>query len=171
MRFVMPFLVVFITLLFTHNSVNAQSSGALIEKAIELIDKNDFPTAEQILDMVIKKEPRNALGHYYMAEVIFSQKKEYETRLNSSWRSARANYYYRKAAKFDPNSKQGLDALAKAIRIEKGPWGREAVCYFEAMEWLDDCQKTAADDRDEVKYLVGCAIEFLPKKEACFKAR
>ena len=171
MNFIVPLLTAVIALLFAHHSVIAQSSGALLEKAIELIDKKDYETAEQMLQKVMDQEPRNALGHYYMAETIIRQRRVYDTKLHSAFLSARAYYHYRKAVEFDPNSRQGLDALAKSIRIEKGSSGRETICYFEQMLSVDDCQKNVAP-ADPILHAVrrlNCIPKYLGNPD-CFKA-
>jgi tetratricopeptide (TPR) repeat protein len=102
-------LIILASMFVAADDALAQAAQALFEKAFELMKKGDHETAETFLRMGLEKEPENALGHYYLAEVM--------VRLNKPRKDAIVQY--RAAARLSPESKEGLDALAKSIRLEK----------------------------------------------------
>jgi tetratricopeptide (TPR) repeat protein len=91
------------------SAARAQSAHALLEKAMELIEQNDLATAEQFIRMGLEKDRNHALGHFYLAEVLIKQNKS----------QAEALSHYRDASRLSPNSKEGLDALVKAVKLEQ----------------------------------------------------
>ncbi len=106
MRFSLCLLSVIVTLWSAANSANAQNTGALLEKIIELIDDRDYRTAESLSRRVISQDPDNALGNYYLAEALAKQ-----------GNLAEALKYYKATARLSPNSKPGIDALGRVDKV------------------------------------------------------
>ena len=108
-RYVCVLLTLLTGILLETSTAKAQSAQALFEKAFELIGKHDYATAEQLLRMGLEKDSTNALGHYYLAEVLSKKSSSRDEALK----------HYRAAASLSPESKEGLDALVKILRLEQ----------------------------------------------------
>lgn len=96
-----------VTGLLNANIGMAQSAQALFEKGFSLF-KSDPRTAEQLIRTGLGKEPGNYLGHYYLAEILIMRNNV----------SAEALEHYQRAAQLSPESTEGLDALAKSMRLK-----------------------------------------------------
>lgn len=100
--------LILILLTLNVGSAMAQSSGALFEKAFELYTSGDYKTAEALLRRGLQMDADNALGHYYLAELILKRRGS----------KADAKNHYDRANKISPESKEGLDSLVKSMRLE-----------------------------------------------------
>ncbi len=71
--------------------VTEQESTALMDKALSMIDKQQYAEALNVLNNVIKSDPKNADAYYYRATVYDAQKK-YQLAIND----------YKKALQYNP---------------------------------------------------------------------
>ena len=161
-RLVALCVVLLVSFLLTSTFVNAQSSGALIEKAIELIDSRDYRTAESLLRRVISQDPNDALGNYYLAEALAYQGNKKE-----------ALKYYKAAAELSPNSRQGIDALAKAERIEDEPERNYSTCLKRGGDADEACVNRATNIQGNDAYkraMARCNDESRRQQIACVRS-
>lgn len=148
---------------FLGQTVYSQNTQ-LFQKGKELIDKKDFETAEQIFEEGLKKDPNNALAHFYYAETGAMTGKSVSIVIDR----------YKKVIEISPDTELAADAFVSIKRLERSEANKElqrTVDYRFSRRLVGNCyfvtgnaRYTPKGDRYDAEECL-CINQAIPNKD------